>query len=162
MGLFRGKKMTLLFGGAIGAALAYFFDPDRGRGRRTRTRDMAKARMRRAGEEAGRQARWRRGQVSGTIYEATHQVPAQPDVDDKTLAQRVRSELFGDQSVPKGRIDIDVNDGVVVLRGQLDQAKQINDVERRARKIAGVKSVENLLHLPGTPAPNKAEAQRTR
>ena len=37
MGLFRGKKMTLLFGGAIGAALAYFFDPDRGRGRRTRT-----------------------------------------------------------------------------------------------------------------------------
>src|SRR5947209_4426784 len=85
MGVFRGRKLSFLFGGAIGAALAFFFDPDRGGGRRTRTRDMAKSRIRRAGQEAGRQARWRRGQLSGAVYEATHQVPAQPEVDDKTL-----------------------------------------------------------------------------
>jgi len=123
---------------------------------------MAKSRIRRAGQEAGRQARWRRGQLSGAVYEATHQVPAQPEVDDKTLAQRVRSELFADQSVPKGQIDIDVEEGVVVLRGQLDQPKQISEVERRVRRIAGVREVDNLLHPPGKPAPNKAQAQRTR
>ena len=53
MGVFRGRKLSFLFGGAIGAALAFFFDPDRGGGRRTRTRDMAKSRIRRAGQEAG-------------------------------------------------------------------------------------------------------------
>jgi osmotically-inducible protein OsmY len=39
--------------------------------------------------------------------------------------------------------------GVVELRGQIDDPAVIEDLERRARNVTGVRDVRNLLHLPG-------------
>ena len=47
--------------------------------------------------------------------------------------------------------------GVVTLRGELEQEDLIKELEAKARKVSGVKDVENLLHAAGTPAPTTPE-----
>jgi osmotically-inducible protein OsmY len=59
--------------------------------------------------------------------------------------------------VPKGQINVNVEDGVVYLRGELEQHDLIEDLGVQARKVQGVLGVENLLHVPGEEAPAKAE-----
>ena len=44
------------------------------------------------------------------------------------------------------------------MLGQVAE-QQIGAIEAAVRKVVGVKEVENLLHTPGTPAPNKAESR---
>ena len=43
--------------------------------------------------------------------------------------------------------------GVVQLRGEVESQELIDDLVARARSVQGVVRVENLLHVPGTPAP---------
>jgi osmotically-inducible protein OsmY len=140
--------------GAIGAALAYFFDPDNGRRRR-------KVAVDRAGRFARRTA-WRaRGaaiQAEGMKQKAAHlKEREKPQPDDVTLARKVESEIFRDADVPKGKINVNVEDGVVFLRGEIEQPDLIKDLEAQARKVQGVQGVENLLHAPGQEAPAKPE-----
>jgi hypothetical protein len=68
------------------------------------------------------------------------------DYDDVTLARKVETELFRPDDVPKGAISVNVNDGVVELRGELPDQAQIDELGNTARKISGVKDVRNLLH----------------
>jgi osmotically-inducible protein OsmY len=72
--------------------------------------------------------------------------------NDATLARKVETQLFADPDLPKGRININAEHGVVVLRGELDRPEEIDAVETAARKVSGVLDVKNLLHLTGTPA----------
>jgi BON domain-containing protein len=141
---------------SVGALIAYFFDPDRGRGRRIKARDMIAARLRRAGRLLGRRARYAEGVVDGAVARLRGG-PAEP-ADDWLLEERVRTELLSDADVPKGRITVDVENGVVILRGEIDDPAQAGRIERRAREIPGVGAVRSLLHPAGTPAPNKAAA----
>ena len=39
------------------------------------------------------------------------------------------------------------------LRGVVEREGDIAGIEAAARRITGVRGVENLLHMPGTPAP---------
>jgi hypothetical protein len=80
--------------------------------------------------------------------------------EGRTLLDRVESELFANRSIPHGQLSFEVEDRTVVLRGQLDSPASIAEVEEAVRKIPGVSGVKNLLHLTGTPAPNKAAALR--
>ena len=48
---------------------------------------------------------------------------------------------------------VNAEDGVVYLRGEVESWRLVD--EDASRKVAGVKDVENLLHLPGMPAPMK-------
>jgi osmotically-inducible protein OsmY len=73
--------------------------------------------------------------------------------NDASLAAKVESELFRDPDLPKGDININVEQGVVVLRGEVADAGTSERLEKSARAIPGVWEVENLLHLPGEPAP---------
>ncbi len=72
------------------------------------------------------------------------------DYDDVTLARKVETELFRPADVPKGSISVNVNDGVVELRGELTDQKQIDELGDTAKKIDGVKDVRNLLHTAGS------------
>jgi osmotically-inducible protein OsmY len=81
--------------------------------------------------------------------------------DDLTLRDRVESEVFRNPDLPKGRINFDVESGVVTIRGQVDNAYQIANVEKAVLKVPGVAGVENLLHVAGTPAPNKAGSRKS-
>jgi osmotically-inducible protein OsmY len=138
-----------------GAALEFFLDPRSGRRRRHTARDQALSVLRRRRQRLERQARYEAGKVVGLAHQATKLASrAEPaDLDDVSLAHKVESELFRDRTIPKSRISINAERGIVVLRGQLDSDPEIRRVEEQVRGIPGVHEVENLLHLPGTPAP---------
>jgi hypothetical protein len=80
------------------------------------------------------------------------------DLDDVALARKVETVIFRDSSIPKGKIDVNAADGVVWIRGEAKNPEMIKTIERQAATIPEVKKVENLLHLPNTPAPTRADA----
>lgn len=120
------RKLLGLVG--LGAALTYFFNPREGQGRRAKVA----------------------GRIKGLLARAEGP-KSQPD--DVTLAHMVESELFRDEQVPKGQINVNAENGKVYLRGEVGEQEMIRDLEKRARSIQGVEDVENLLHLPGAKAP---------
>jgi len=75
-------------------------------------------------------------------------------LDDADLAHKVESIVFRDDSIPKGMVSINAEYGTVFLRGQVDSPDTIVRIERAVRDVEGVAGVENLLHVPGTPAPH--------
>jgi osmotically-inducible protein OsmY len=147
-------KILSLFAG-IGAALAYFFDPQSGARRRNMTRDRALAFFRQGGRKAERAGRAVAAEVYGLKQKATHLREEEKPHDDVTLARKVETELFRPADAPKGQVNVNVENGVVFLRGEVERPEIIKDLEGRARKVQGVREVENLLHLPGSPAPTK-------
>lgn len=155
----KRSKRSILAAGALGAGIAYFFDPDRGRGRRTKARDQVAAAFRRLGKRSGRLAKRAESEAYGAWKRATHPAPENPPTDDETLKQKVETELFGKPNVAKGKIVVNVEDGVVVLRGEVDRPEQMTELAAAALKIPGVAGVQNLLHLPEEPPPNKAAAK---
>jgi hypothetical protein len=142
-------------GMTVGALLAYFLDTKAGRRRRHTARDRATSRLRRRERRAAVRARRARSHAVGiarrTLNAARprHREP----FDDVTLARKVESELYRRARVPKGHISINAEDGLVFLRGVMDRKDDIERVELATRQIEGVRDVENLIHLPGTPAP---------
>ena len=82
---------------------------------------------------------------------------APKDLDDVGLARKVESVIFRSNAVPKGKIDVNAADGVVWLRGEAKTPEMIKELEREAAAIPEVKRVENLLHLPKTPAPSRTD-----
>jgi hypothetical protein len=78
-------------------------------------------------------------------------------LDDVTIARKVETELFRDPTVPKGHIDVNVVGGVVWLRGEVRTPEDVKSLEAQAQAVPEVKRVENLLHLPNTPAPTRSD-----
>jgi hypothetical protein len=144
---------TALTAAAAGAGVEFFFDPRSGRRRRKLVRDRARGAIRRRRRRIERQAHYEAGKVIGIAHAIAHSDRGAPDLDDIGLVHKVESELFRDRAIPKGKISINADRGIVVLRGELADQRQIVWTERAARKVAGVREVENLLHLPGVPAP---------
>jgi hypothetical protein len=148
----------LALGVAGGALLAFLFDPDRGRSRRAVAADRVAGTGRRALHRMGRAGRWTGATVQGWVARAQHLgSTGETNPDDATLADRVETEVFRDSDVPKGRMNVNVENGIVVVRGTVDDQALISTIERRIQRIPGVAGVRNLLHLTGTPAPTSAE-----
>jgi osmotically-inducible protein OsmY len=150
---------SLCMAGVIGATLAYFLDPNHGGRRRNTTRDTLGKGAGRVAGTATSTVQQVGGQVTGIVRE---RVPVRrrdnPHPDDKTLADRVESELFRDSRFDRSKLNVNVANGIVELRGQLDAQAEIDEVEHFVRGIADVRDVHNFLHLPGTPAPNKEDS----
>jgi BON domain len=146
-------------GGAIGGAVAaYFIDPRRGRARRHLAIDRGGAALRRAGKRLDRGVHVKIAFARGHVHRLVHglrRAPV-PELDDATLAHKVESVLFREAGVPKGRISVNAERGAVFLRGEVASPDLIEELERAARRIGGVRSVENLLHQPGTLAPHSS------
>ncbi len=83
--------------------------------------------------------------------------PVPKDLDDPTVARKVESALFRDRRIAKGKVDVNVADGVVWLRGEARTPQLIKLAEARAAEVPEVTKVENLLHLPKTPAPSRTD-----
>jgi hypothetical protein len=79
-------------------------------------------------------------------------------LDDKTLKNKVETELFRPAGSPKDKVNVDVVDGVVTLRGQAKNPTQVKSLEAAVRRIPEVRDVENLLKLPKTTARTRADA----
>jgi len=146
-------------GAAAGAAIALLFDPANGRRRRTRLRDQAARRVRRLARRTRRLGRHGASEAVGSVQRTLHPRPGYP-VDDGTLLDRVESELFRLRTAYKGRVLLEATHGIITLRGQMRSQAEIDDVIALVRELGDVEGVESLLHLAGTPAPNKAAALR--
>jgi BON domain len=155
----RGPSPVSIIGGAVGGVIAaYFFDPQRGRARRAVFADWSSARLRRGWQAVNQWARLTGSNASALPQRMVSIKSGARPVDDLTLKDRVESDVFRNPDLPKGHINFDVNTSIVTIRGQVDNAFQIATVEKAVLKVPGVSGVENLLHVNGTPAPNKAEA----
>ena len=141
-------------GALLGAAAMYFFDPARGRSRRALTRDRTLGLVRRTGRRASGVWRGVRAHLYGWAQKARHlREQPKPAPDDWTLAQKVESQIFRDPKVPKGQINVNAEQGVVYLRGEVPTNDLVEELERATRRVQGVVDVHNLLHLPGEPVP---------
>ena len=89
--------------------------------------------------------------------EAAPPPPPKPELTDTALARKVESELFRDDAAPKDKVDVNAVGRVVYLRGEAKTPEIVNDLEARAQAIPEVERVENLLHLPKTPAPTRTD-----
>src|SRR5438067_10563763 len=99
----------------------------------------------------------------GVSHRIVQLVARQTEVaDDETLRQRVESQLFRDRHVPKGNMNINCEHGTVILRGEVESAADIAEIEERVQRIPGIRGVQNLLHPHGTPAPNKERSIEAR
>lgn len=141
-------------GMTAGALLAYFLDPKSGRRRRHTARDRATSRLRRGGRRAAARARRTQSHAVGIARRTRN--AARPrhrePFDDVTLARKVETEIFRDSDAPKGDISVDVQGGIAYLRGTASD-EWSEQLCTAARGVDGIKGVKNLLHPPGTPAP---------
>ena len=93
--------------------------------------------------------------AKGKAKAAMHHVgstDASPD-DDRTLADKVRTEMFRRPDAPSGAVNVSVVDGVVYLRGEVADLDEVQHLVDDALAVFGVMGVESMLHTPGTPAP---------
>ncbi|HEX6139836.1 MAG TPA: BON domain-containing protein [Candidatus Limnocylindria bacterium] len=152
----RGRIMAALAGIGLGAAASYLLDPNRGRTRRARLGGQAAGWLRSAGRGLEHTTRGMLARAGGTAARLTHPGDGGPMPNDAATRDKVETELFRNPDVPQGDININVEQGVVVLRGQVPDEAMRDRLEREAARIPGVWSVRNLLHLPGEPAEARA------
>jgi osmotically-inducible protein OsmY len=140
--------------------LAYFASPRQGRRRRKMAVQRTAGGARHAVRAGRRTARHAVSELRGAGQRALHPQSRQsPPADDITLAHKVETEIFRPADAPKGTVNVNAVDGVVFLRGVAQTPEQIRDLERQVQSIPGVKKVENLLHVPGTPAPHDSQSR---
>jgi osmotically-inducible protein OsmY len=133
----------LLLGAAAGGAAAWFL----------KNNDAAKSTVNRyAGQLKG---------AAQTVAPGAGRAPAEERLNDPALVQKVESEIFRDEHIrqAKGHLSINAEYGVIYVRGEVPSRQVMSDITMRARKVDGVKAVENLTHLPGEEAPHKDESR---
>jgi gas vesicle protein len=146
---------NLLIGGVVGAATAYFFDPELGPGRRARLQDEVGARLREGRRSVDRAARQLQDRTRGAV--AQLESSGRPD-DDLTVLSRVESAILGLPGLPRGAVDVEVVDGGLVLRGEVASEEQERELVETATHVQGVRTVRSQLRLPDAGAPDQAPA----
>jgi osmotically-inducible protein OsmY len=68
-------------------------------------------------------------------------------VDDAWIHTKIASKLIGDRETPARKINIDVVNGVVTLRGEVATATAKDEADRVAKDTEGVRQVRNLLKV---------------
>jgi osmotically-inducible protein OsmY len=117
---------------ALGAALAYFFDPANGPERR-------KAAIKK---------------LAKTADGIRAKVKA-PQPEDEVLARKVEAELFG-SGPTQDKIDVNAESGKIVLSGEANSPEMIDELIAKAKTVEGVQEVESLLQAPAGPSPASA------
>jgi osmotically-inducible protein OsmY len=141
------SKKGVAAAGAAGVAGAYFLDPKEGTRRRHIVRDRALALFRKGTDRARQQASYRKGQAEGKVEALKSKArPEKDGANDQTLAERVKSEIFQPADAPKGSVSVNVERGVVYLRGEVPKDRDVAELVKRANSVDGVNGVESLLH----------------
>jgi hypothetical protein len=120
--------------------------------------DQVGGAIRSTGRRAGRLGRGTVSFVTGKASALANRSGPKAGMDDRTLKNKVETELFRDADSPKGSVDVTVVDGVVELRGEVKRPEIKKGLESKARGIPEVRDVRNLVHLPKTPAPGRADS----
>ncbi|MPY94420.1 MAG: BON domain-containing protein [Acidimicrobiia bacterium] len=149
-------KVRTVLALAIGAGAAYFGDRSQGRRRRTKAKSQLQAWTNRRRRNAERAARYEEGVKAGEAARARGAGRYHPH-SDTDLHEHLRMVL-ANLHVPTSAVTVEVVEGLVRLRGQVEEPAHATSVVSAVRAVPGVAEVESLLHLPGEPAPNKAAA----
>ena|ERR1700745_3365609 len=70
---------------------------------------------------------------------------------DDRISDQVRLKLATDPDVKGGALDVIVHDGTVTIKGRVDTEKGKSKATHLAKKVKGVKQVDNQLQV-GPPA----------
>ncbi|GAA3222372.1 SRPBCC family protein [Nonomuraea helvata] len=136
-------------GAAVGAAVEYLFDPDRGRSRRAKVRDQASHATHELTYGVGRLSRdlrnRSRGLAAGTRFRL-----AGRSADDRILYERVRAQIGRYLAHPHA-VEVKVEDGVALLNGDVLTGEDRRAV-RAVRRIPGIRSVEPRWHVHRDPS----------
>ena len=133
-----------------GIGVAYLFDPQQGKRRRRVLRDRALRLVRRGARLGVKRLRFAAGFVTGLVARARGRVvPPERVVDDGTVVQRIRSEALREVGVSTSDVDVEVRDGVAVLRGAVATRSLADDLVTRVRGVPGVRDVESALDVVG-------------
>jgi osmotically-inducible protein OsmY len=75
---------------------------------------------------------------------AAGQKPINPD---DVIHDKVTEKLAVDPDVKGGALDVTVKDGVVTIKGRVDSDKGKSKATKLAKKVKGVKDVDNELQV---------------
>jgi osmotically-inducible protein OsmY len=161
-----GKKSSMaptlrswVVAGTIGTSLALLFDGDRGDRRREMLKSRGRGFYRMATQRLNKQTGIAGDNVYGDAMDRLNMNrPDNPHPDDNTLRDRIESVAFGHHTAPPGEYNLNVEDGIAVLRGQLNSQEDIQRLIALVAEVPDVRGVESFLHTPGTTAPNKESA----
>ena len=68
-------------------------------------------------------------------------------ITDDEIYDRVRLMLVGNRNFDGANLKVEVKDGVVTIRGQVDRKKHKKKAEKLAKKVKGVTKVINELTI---------------
>jgi hypothetical protein len=155
MGSMLRSSISFAKGAALGATAAYLFDPDRGRARRARVRDQLAAVGRRGARTAGRRVRYQAGRMKGRTLRSVGGGRFEP-IDDHAITEHLHGVLSR-LPVTTSSLTVEVVGGAVRVRGELAEPADRQVVMTALQGAPGVVRLEDLTHLPGDVAPNKAD-----
>jgi hypothetical protein len=138
------KAANVVGAAGVGAALMYFFDPDRGKRRRAKVLDKATHLKRAVSDAAGKTQRDVHNRIVGVIAE-TEALFHCEKVSDEVLEARVRSKLGRVVSHPHA-VKVKVVDGLITLSGPI-LAHEVLPLCEAVISINGVRNIENLLEI---------------
>ena len=73
-------------------------------------------------------------------------------LNDAWIHTKIVAQLIGNSATPERKINVDVKNNVVTLRGTVETAEQKTEAEQIAKSTEGVKSVNNQLKVGGATA----------
>ncbi len=142
------SKLKTLAAAAIGAAAAYWLDPDQGAGRRARTRSQLAARGRDLMSAGSDKLEYQKGVAKGVMHDVAGAFRPEREFDDSELVQKVRSEAVGpwmQRTGHMGNIEVAVESGEVTLSGSIDDPDKRQTLLRLVENVEGVLSVTDRL-----------------
>ncbi len=172
----KKKKMRLFsirgaFFVFLGASLAYLLDPESGEKRRAQTKNTAMTMVKQQAQDMDVKIPSQiqdklpdpiKEKIPSNFKSNSSSEPAGQastfmtgDKPSSVVLDQVR-QAMSQLSFPTNEVEVNVEQKVVILRGQLKDPAQIKELERKVCTVSGIERVESYLHLPNTPAPNKA------
>jgi hypothetical protein len=136
------RQWSVLTGIGLGAGLMYVLDPATGRRRRKTALDKARSLAHQSGDATGKVARDLGHRARGFAAAAARPFRGE-EIDDHTLAERVRSKLGRVSSHPHA-VHVAAEGGRVVLSGPT-LAGEAEAVVGTIRAVRGVREVEDRL-----------------
>ena len=133
------KSLSLV---AAGAAVMYYMDPAEGRRRRAVVKDKGASAGRTLKSSARSTGRYASDRMHGAVAGMQAGMDDAP-VSDEILHERIRSKL-GRQVERPGDVEVEVNDGHVVLSGSATP-EEMDSLARTVAGMPGVNDVENRM-----------------